>query len=61
METYELYAYITKLDNKVWAWGIGQEFELDDGSTKFEPLAGGEEETKDEASHRISEEIKFLF
>lgn len=57
METYELYVYITKQGENVFAWGIGQELNDED----FEFLAGGEEESLEEASHRISEEIKTLF
>lgn len=57
METYELFVYITKQADNVYAWGIGQEL----NDEEFEFLAGGEEESLEEASHRISEEIKTLF
>jgi hypothetical protein len=57
METYELFVYITKETEGVYTWGIGQEL----NDEEFEFLAGGEEETLEEASHRISEEIKTLF
>lgn len=57
METYELFVYITKQADDVYAWGIGQEL----NDEEFEFLAGGEEESLEEASHRISEEIKTLF
>jgi hypothetical protein len=57
MDTYELYVYITKETDNVYTWGIGQEL----NDEEFEFLAGGEEESIEEASHRISEEIKALF
>ena len=61
LETYELFVYITKETDNVYTWGIGQELELEEGKTDFEFLAGGEEDSLEEASHRISEEIKTLF
>ena len=57
VETYELFVYITKEGENVYSWGIGQEL----NDEEFEFLAGGEEETLEEASNRISEEIKTLF
>lgn len=61
LDTYELFVTITKEAPDAFVWGIGQELELKTGEIKFEFLAGGEEETLEEASLRVSEEIKTLF
>lgn len=61
LDTYELFVTIARTALGAFEWGIGQELELETGEIKFEFLAGGEEETLEEASLRVSEEIKTLF
>lgn len=61
VETYELFVTITRVNPDLFEWGIGQEIESVDGNIDFEFLAGGEEESLEEASLRVSEEIKSLF
>jgi hypothetical protein len=61
VETYELFVTITRVNPGLFEWGIGQEIESVDGNTDFEFLAGGEEDSLEEASLRVSEEIKALF
>jgi len=56
LKTYELSVTITRQESGIFEWGIVQE--IDD---KFEFLAGGQEDTIDEASHRVREEIRALF
>lgn len=61
VESYELLVTITRQESGIFEWGIVQEFEIDSGYTSFEFLAGGQEDTIDEASHRVREEIRALF
>lgn len=61
VEIYELFVSITRTAPDAFEWGIGQELELETGEMEFTFLAGGEEATLEEASARISENIKTLF
>jgi hypothetical protein len=61
LETYEFFVTITRVKPDLYEWGIGQEFRLEEGGTGFEFLAGGEEDSIDEAAHRVQEEIRALF
>lgn len=62
METlYELYVTVTVTEAGDYEWGIGQYLENGDDEPEFEFLAGGQEDTLEDASSRISEEIKTLF
>lgn len=56
VEAYELFVTITRFSSGIFEWGIGQEV-----NGEFEFLAGGQEDTIDEASLRVSENIKTLF
>jgi hypothetical protein len=60
LKTYELFVEITH-NGDGFEWGIGQEFVTELGGTEFQFLAGGQEDTIDEAAHRVKEEITALF
>lgn len=61
VEVYELFVTITKTTRGAYEWGVGQELELENGDEEFEFLAGGEEDTLEEASLEVSKVIKTLF
>lgn len=61
LESYELNVTITRQKSGIFEWGIVQELIASDKTTEFQFLAGGQEDTIDEAANRVSEEIKTLF
>lgn len=61
LENYELFVNIERTPEGKYNWGIGQELVLDFSSGEFEFLAGGQEDSLEEAAARVSEEIKALF
>lgn len=61
VQEYELFVTITRQETGIFEWGIGQEVQSSNGKFEFEFLAGGQEDTIDEASLRVQEEIRALF